>query len=360
MFRILKIAGAVIGVVIGAGYASGQEVLQYFTSFGHRGTYAAILATALLAYMGMIMANVGSRLRATSHRTAIYQISGRHLGMVIDGIIIFTLFGTGVLMMAGAGSTLNQQFGLPVFVGSLIMAVIVAISMMLKVEKIISVIASVTPLLLLFAIFIFIYSLSTMEMSFAELKPIAESQDKPFSNWIVAAVNYASLCVALGVSMTFVIGGAEKNSRIAAISGLLGGLGIGIMVTLAHLAIFSQVNVVASFDLPLLKIVEDISPVLAFLYSIVLFGMIFNSVLGMFYSFIARFFKMGTKKSYIATVIALAIGFALSFVGFTTLVSRFYTLVGYLGLLLMVILIYAPFKLKRSGQKGELKGDKIS
>ena len=359
MFRILKIAGAFIGVIIGAGYASGQEILQYFTSFGHRGTYAIILVTALLAYFGMVMTNIGSRLKATSHKTVIYQISGRQLGRIIDGIIIFTLFGTGVLMMAGAGSTLNQQFGLPVFVGSLIIAVIVTISMMLNVEKVISLIASVTPFLLLFIIFIFAYSLSTMDMSFAELKPIAESQDKSFPNWIMSAINYASLCIALGVSMSLVIGGAEKDSRIAGISGLIGGLGIGLMVLFAHLSIFSQVHVVASFDLPLLKIVEEFSPVLSIFYAIVLFGMIFNSALGMYYSFVARFFKMGTKKANIATIISLAIGFACSFVGFTTLVSKFYTLVGYLGLLLMIILIYAPFKLKQSKQKSELTKDKL-
>lgn len=291
MFRILKISGAIIGVIIGAGYASGQEVLQYFTSFGHGGTYAGILVTALLAYMGMIMTYIGSRLNAKSHKKAIYQISGRYLGLILDGILIFTLFGTGVLMMAGAGSTLNQQFGLPVFIGSLLMAVIVAISMMLKVEKIISVIASVTPFLLVFVIFMFIYSLSTMDMSFAELRPIAESQDKPFDNWIVASINYASLCIALGVSMSLVIGGEEKDSRIAGISGLIGGLGIGIMVLFAHLAIFSKVDTVASYDVPLLQIVEEFSPALAIIYAVVLFGMIFNSALGMFYSFVARFLK---------------------------------------------------------------------
>lgn len=37
MWNILKIASAFIGIIVGAGFASGQEVLQYFTSFGHWG-----------------------------------------------------------------------------------------------------------------------------------------------------------------------------------------------------------------------------------------------------------------------------------------------------------------------------------
>ena len=49
MKRILLIASAFIGVIVGAGFASGQEVLQYFTSFGILGTLGAIITTALFA-----------------------------------------------------------------------------------------------------------------------------------------------------------------------------------------------------------------------------------------------------------------------------------------------------------------------
>lgn len=350
MFRILKIGSAFIGVIVGAGFASGQEILQYFTSFGYQGTLAAIVATALFAYLGMTLTNIGSRLQADSHKNAIYEISGRFLGVIVDAVIIFTLFGVGVVMIAGAGSTVNQQFGLPVFVGSLIMTILVALAMMLKVDKVIAVIASITPFLLIFIVIISIYSLTTMDLSFAELKPIAESQEKSFPNWFVSAINYVSFNIAVGAGMALVTGGAEKDSRIAGIGGFVGGLGIGVMIILAHLAIFSKIDVVASFDLPLLKIVEDFSPVLAIFMAVILFGMIFNTALGMFYGFVTRFFEMETKKAHTATIITLAIGFVLSFVGFTTLVAKFYSLIGYLGLFLIFALIYAPFKLKRAGK----------
>src|SRR5690625_3978006 len=157
MFRILKIASAFVGVIVGAGFASGQEILQYFTSFGHLGTLAAIVSTALFAYLGMILTKIGSRLKAESHKNAIYEISGRYLGIIVDAVIIFTLFGVGVVMIAGAGSTLNQQFGLPVFVGSLIMTILVMLSMMLTVDKVVAVIASITPFLLLFIVIISVY-----------------------------------------------------------------------------------------------------------------------------------------------------------------------------------------------------------
>lgn len=348
MGRILKIGFAFIGVIVGAGFASGQEILQYFTSFGYLGTVGAIVSTILFAYLGMTLAKLGSRLQATSHKTAIYEISGKYLGIIVDAIIVFTLFGVGVVMIAGAGSTLNQQFNIPVFIGSLLMTILVVLSMMLKLDRVIAIIASITPFLLVFIIIISIYSLLTMDLSFAELKPLAESEEKSFPNWFVSSVNYVSFNIAVGAGMALVTGGAERNERTAAIGGFVGGLGIGVMIILAHLAIFSKIDVVSGYDLPLLKIVDELSPALAFIMSIILFGMIFNTALGMFYGFVARFFEMRTTKAYIATIITGIAGFILSFIGFTNLVAKFYSLIGYLGLFLILALLYAPFKIKRT------------
>ena len=149
MKKILQMGSAFIGVIVGAGFASGQEILQYFTSFGLLGTVAAIIATALFAYLGMTLTLLGSLMRTTSHKDVIYKISGRYLGIVVDYIIILTLFGVGVVMIAGAGANLNQQFGLSHFIGSLLMVVLVMLTIMLNVEKVVAVIGSITPFLVL-------------------------------------------------------------------------------------------------------------------------------------------------------------------------------------------------------------------
>ncbi|HLR92703.1 MAG TPA: hypothetical protein VK048_06535, partial [Atopostipes sp.] len=75
MLKVLKLGSAFIGIIVGAGFASGQEILQYFTSFGYMGTIGAIVATALFAYVGMTLVNVGSRLQTTNHKEAFFDIS---------------------------------------------------------------------------------------------------------------------------------------------------------------------------------------------------------------------------------------------------------------------------------------------
>lgn len=350
MKKILTMGSAFIGIIVGAGFASGQEILQYFTSFGYQGTIAAIIATALFAYLGMILARLGSRMQTTSHKDVIYKMSGRYLGLVVDAIIVFTLFGVGVVMIAGAGSILHQQFGFAPFVGNLLMTILIFITAIMNVDRVIQVISSITPFLIIAVLIVCVYALITFDSTFAELNAIAIAQPSAVSHWLYSAINYVSFNIAVGASMTIVMGGTEKNEKIASLGGLVGGLGVGVLIILSHLAIFSKVDEVASFDMPTLKIVDDISPFLGNLMAIVLFAMVFSTAVSMFYAFAARFVNMEHKRSNIFVGITLIIAFGLSFVGFTNLVAKFYPLIGLLGLFLVVSLIIAPFRIKKSKQ----------
>lgn len=348
MGRILKIGSAFIGVIVGAGFASGQEILQYFTSFGLLGIAAGIVSTALFAYLGMILLRLGSRMRTTSHKDAIYKISGRYIGIIVDYIIIFTLFGVGVVMVAGAGANLNQQFGLPSYVGSLLMVVLVFVTVLLNVDKVVGVIGSITPFLILAVIVIAVYCLTVFDGNFTQLDPIARNLETTLPNWFISGVNYVSFNIAVGASMALVMGGAEKDEKTAAWGGLVGGLGLGVLILLSHLALFSKVDTsIASAKMPMLAIINELSPALAIVFAIVIFGMIFNTAVSMFYAFGARFVEIGTNKFVGFVAITLIVGFALSFMGFTELVAHFYPLIGYLGLFLVAALIFASFRLPK-------------
>lgn len=220
MIRVLKMGSAFIGIIVGAGFASGNEIMTYFTSFGMAGIFGAVLCTALFAYLGMMLTRLGSRLQTKSHKDAIYKISGRYGGIIVDGVIIFTLFGVGVVMLAGAGANVNQQFGIPAFIGSLLMIALVFLTVLLNVDKVVSVIGSVTPFLILAVVGVSIYSLATMDTTFAVLDPVAKAVPTTLPNWFISAINYVSFNIAVGASMSIVMGGAESDEKTAAWGGL--------------------------------------------------------------------------------------------------------------------------------------------
>ena len=249
-------------------------------------------------------------------------------------------------MIAGAGSNLNQQFGLPPFVGSLLMVVLVFLTILLNVDKVVGVIGSITPFLIISVIGVSVYCLATMgDATFTALDSVATKVPTTLPNWFISAINYVSFNIAVGASMALVMGGAEKNEKTAAWGGFVGGLGLGILILLSHLAIFSRIDTVADADLPMLAIMNDISPILATFMAFILYCMIFNTAVSMFYAFGARFIQIGTKRFKGFVFITLVIGFCLSFVGFKHLVAYFYPLIGYIGLFLVAALIYASFKL---------------
>src|SRR5699024_3796572 len=181
-------------------------------------------------------------------------------------------------------------------------------------------------------------------------------QESTLPHWFISAVNYVSFNTAVGAAMALVMGGTEKNEKTATIGGFVGGLGLGVIIILSHLAIFSKVDVAASFDMQMLKIIDDISPLLAIIMSAVLFGMIFNTAVSMFYAFVARYLEMTTKKANLAIIFTGIVGFAASFVGFTDLVAWFYPTIGYFCLFLIGALVYAPFKLAKD-EKRKKNGD---
>src|SRR5690606_21693076 len=79
-------------------------------------------------------------------------------------------------------------------------------------------------------------------------------------------------------------------------------------------------------------------PTLGTAMSVVIFGMIFNTALGMFYALGKRLTRSRPERFrgvYVATVL---VGFVLSFVGFRTLVSYVYPALGYMVLVLIVVL----------------------
>lgn len=344
MIKSLKMGSAFIGIIVGAGFASGQEILQYFTSFGYLGIIGALISTALFGYLGMNLTRLGSMMQTTSHREVIYGISGKWIGRLVDYIIILTLFGVAVVMFAGAGSVFSQQFGLPSALGSTVMAIIVVLTIMLNIKKVIAIIGSITPFLIITVIALMIYSLTTMELSFNELNPLANEQLSAVPNWFLSSINYVSFNIALGAAMAIVMGGAEKDEKIAARGGLIGGLGLGILILLSHLALFSKIDTVGGTEMPMLKIANDISPVLGVFMSVILFGMIYNTAVSMLFSFSARFVALDTVKFKVFVGIAGVAAYILSFLGFTILVNMFYPVVGYLGFFLVGALVFASFK----------------
>lgn len=340
--QVVKVALAFVGIIVGAGFASGQEVMQYFVAFGVNGLWGAVISAVVMTVMALIILQLGSYFRADEHGEVFRRVSRPIFSRLLDLGVVLTLFSTGFVMFAGAGANLNQQWGLPVWVGALMMVVLVLAAGMLDVDKVTTVIGAITPFIIVFITIASIYTIVAGDFSGVEqLEEASESVETTLPNWFVAGVNYTSFNLMVAVSMAVVIGGNMFNPRVAGRGGLLGGLIYSALLLISAVTLFLAVEKVGADDMPMLTIINELNPVLGQVMAVVIYGMIFNTALGMFYALGRRLTARRPttfKPIYMLTVLA---GFALSFFGFRELVGYVYPILGYMGLLLIAVMLVA-------------------
>ncbi len=349
----LQIALAYMSVVIGGGFASGQEVLQFFTGYGLIGVIGTLVSAVLFAFLGMQIARISSSMQAGSHKRVLYTLFGTRAGFVVDVVLSFFLFGVGVVMLAGSGSIFAQQYGLPPLLGGILMTVLVIATLCLNVRGIINLISVVMPFLLVLVLAITSYSIYTSTASSETLNVIAKeiptiSSSWSISSWIFGAVLYASFNIAVGFPMLAVIGGMTSSQKFAGRGGALGGLGLGLLIFLLNIGLFANIDQLVGVEMPTLALAANISPALAVVMSVSLICMIYSTAVGMFFAFGARFAAPeSTRFKWLSAVFAV-VGLGLSQVGFSKLIGTVYPMLGVVGLIMIVAIIVSWFRSRQS------------
>lgn len=339
MKRTISIALAFVGLMVGAGFATGQEVIQYFIAFGPWGFAGAVVSGILMAVTGAVILQLGSYFLAEEHFSVFRNVSHPIISRIMDWCVIVTLFCLGFVMLAGAGSNLEQQFGLKAWIGSAIMLVLVMATGFLDVDRVSNIIGAITPLVIVAVIFLFIYALLHLPENLEPLHELAESNDSPIPSWWLAALNYNGLCLLMGVSMCLVIGGTNSDLKSAWRGGLAGGAVFMIMLVMEFSALYLNIETVQGSDVPTLELFNSISPVLSFIMVWIIFGMIYNTAIGMFYALGRRLTASNPSRFHVVYLIGCLAGFAVSFVGFKTLLTAVFPILGYLGILLVGALV---------------------
>ena len=354
--RAITMAFAYVGVLTGAGLASGQELMQYFIGFGKAGLIAVVLVGILHALFGVMVLSMGSFFLAKEHSEVLDEITHPIIVKILDWGLIITCFVLGFVMIAGAGSNLNQQFGLQSWIGALICVVLILVVSQFDFDKVSQIIGAFTPLIVGFIVIAAVYTFFKGDLNIELSNKIALRQKTAVSNVVISSINYFAMCLITGASMAFVLGGEEFNSQVAKKSGRLGGAITGIITALATFTLYLNLDLVEGSDLPMQIVIQNIHPILGLFMSIVIYGMIFNTGISLYYALARRVAGDNKKKFNISLFILVMVGFALSFVGFKKLVGIMYPIIGYIGIVFMIVILYWWIKEHKSVKdEGEIR-----
>lgn len=340
----LKIAAVYIGTVVGAGFATGQEILQFFVFFGIGGLWGIILSTVLFIVFGVLIMELGLALGARSHLEIVRESGGPVFGMAMDAMILIFLFGALTAMMAGTGAMFREQLGLSEILGSIIMAILTAMTVLTGISGVINAISAVVPFLLASVIGISVYSITGTP---PDLTAAASGGSHLLQNWPMAAILYACYNIIMSISVLGPLGAeaAEKKSIVR--GGVLGGLGLGLASLMIYLALSGHTADIEGLEIPMSYLAAGIAPVARILYSIVLIAEIYTTAVGSLYGISARLTSLAPKRAPVLIIGITALALCASMPGFSNLVKYLYPIQGYAGVVLLVALVYSSIRTRR-------------
>lgn len=335
----LKVAATYIGTVVGAGFATGQEILQFFSRFGKMGLLGLVIATILFMLFGYIIMDMGRKLHASSHLEIINHAGGRTLGKIIDILITFFLFSSFTAMIAGTGALLTQQFNLPGSLGNILMAVLTAFTVLTGINGVINSISFVVPFLLAAVIGTGIFSLISSPPMLET--PLYIVPNNLVLNWFTATVLYVSYNTILSVSVLGPLGSKASSPNSLRNGAILGGLGLGLGAAMIYLSLAGNITQVMNLEVPMIFIAGNISLFVKSAYSIVLIAEIYTTAVGSLFGFTARVAcsKNNPLKNKLVVAATTVTALLLSQFGFSNIVKYMYPVEGYGGMILLICLL---------------------
>ncbi len=329
--NFISVAAMFIGVIMGAGYASGRESWQFFGVFGDKGYLGVVLCClGYIAVLGMITHI--AIVRDTSDIGEIVSFTGnRYLTEIIGYITAGFLFTSVISMTAAGGSFLFQQFGIHRAIGGGVIAVLIAVTVLGDFQRISGLFRYVVPML-----FVVVITCAVIVLSMDVEQSGRESGFPPSDlapNWWIASLLYVSYNI-LGTIPFGATSALNARSRTHAYLGtILGALLLSAMTLLLLLALNTDMEFTQSLDMPMLGYSARISPVVNIIYGVVLYISIYSAATSVFYGFTTKLPDNNRKKPII--IIVIIIGYILGLMGFKNVVAFFYPAMGYFGFLLI-------------------------
>lgn len=352
--RVIILGGAFIGLLIGSGFTTGQEIMQYFVSYGNWGYAVIALMFALFIYVGCSLVTVGSEQKFEEPKNIYQYYAGKFLGNFFDWFSVVFLFMSYWVMVAGAGAAFHQSFGWPNWIGGSLMAAITIITLFFGFSKLVDIMGSIGPVVSVLAICLGIYGIMLNPgglSNFVQKLP-ALLADKTVlqagNNWFMSCASYVGFCMMwLAVFMTEM--GKTANSKKEAILGTIFGASLySLAVLLLMLGLAANLDIVAGAQIPTLVLAKTISPVLAVIYTLIVFTEIYTTAGPLLWTPVKRIAPDESSSRYrIGLVVLGVIG---AFIGlkinFATLINYVYVLNGYVGFIIVGLMVITDIRVR--------------
>lgn len=344
--KVVSYAGAFIALLIGSGFATGQELMQYFASYGYLGLIGIFITFILLTVLAIELIYAGYTQQFDNPNDIYTHMAGKAGGKFFDIFAIFFLFLSFTVMVAGASATAVEHYGAAPWVGGVALAALAVLTVVFGLSRIVDIIGTIGPVIVILAIAV---GLVSVIQNWGNLPFAAENLQEALdigvmqvasNNFFLSAVSYVGFCLIWLAAFISGIGKGANSIKEGNRGMVLGAFGFSLACLVMTFAIYLSLDRVHDSQIPVLVLAGEIQPWLATVFSIVIFLGIYTTSVPLLWNVVARFTEEKTTKYRILTI---ALGTVGAFIGlamdFSQLVNIVYVLNGYIGAVLMVIII---------------------
>lgn len=174
----------IIGTIIGAGFASGREIVTFFNSYEENGLYGIILASFFLGLVVSFVCAIVKKYDISEYRNLVNN----------NMFLVFTLkafsFICFCIMISGVGAFFNENFNINFYYGSAI-ASLCCYTLFLSNFKGLEIVSNIlVPFIICGIIFLGLSNYETI--NYYELNEDINLSANYTRNWLVSAILYAS------------------------------------------------------------------------------------------------------------------------------------------------------------------------
>jgi uncharacterized membrane protein YkvI/glyoxylase-like metal-dependent hydrolase (beta-lactamase superfamily II) len=347
---ILNIAFIYVASIMGAGFASGREIWQFFGVFGNNGYIGVGFVGILFVLIGIMTSKIARKLHTNSMGKVIVPSGNKFLVSFVGYFMALMLFTVLVTMSAAGGALINQQFGGSKILGGFIIIFFVIITVIGGFNRVSQVFRYIMPILVLVVLatsVIIIFSdlqINPVEIAI-EPSPLAH-------NWYIAALLYISYNVLAIIPIVSTASIYAKSEKHAIIGVTLGGLFLGFLAFVLISAMLTEPYFSQAMDLPMLGYSNYLPRTISVIYTLVLIFAIYASATSNYYGF-TTILKDGSRKKLLIIIIGMA-GFIFGLVGFKNVVAYMFPVEGFLGFGIILFLVINFIKVQKMKNDNEI------
>lgn len=348
--NLLNVALMFVGAIMGAGFASGREIWQFFGVFGKQGRIGILLIAVLFVVLGMMTAYL-ARILGTNDMGRIIAPGGNpKIENLVSWFMAIMLFTVLINMTAAGGALLHQNFGISRLVGGVLIGVLVIVTVLGEFERISKVFRYIMPVLFAAVILISVLAVTANLGASAQREPVKPS---PIAgNWVLAACLYISYNILAMIPIVATSSVNAKSEKSAMLGSGLGGIFLGVLAFTIVLALQKDMQFAQAMDMPMLAYAGRISKGAGIIYSVLLFAAIYASATSNFYGFTTKL-RTDEKKSR-KVILSACLAFLLGLVGFKNVVAYMFPIEGYLGFAIIAMLLLNFAQVRRRERRRKL------